>query len=193
MNLFSRATFAAHPRSLLDLEVLAERYLERMYPQNLEVPTRLDVIGMMDKLEDHFGIIFGVSETELDNGEEGHTDPFKKQILVATHVYEGLKLGDGRARQTACHEVGHIQHIRQIRKILRDGRPQLARQVNVVVPVYQDPEWQAHRVGSALLMPRTTVPAIYRQGGIAAVTDFFQVSISNAQSRIKVLQRLNVL
>ncbi len=187
----SRATFAATAMSRINLEEMADRYLNAMYPQNLIVPTRLNVVQMMDRLEKHFGIVFGVSE--VDAGEEGHTDPIKREIVLSHSVWSDLETGDGRARQTACHEVGHIHHIRQVRDIIRDGGPQLARRLNVEVPIYRDPEWQANGIGSAMLMPRSTTPIIYRRGGITEVVEFFQVSSQNAEVRINVLRRLGLL
>ena len=101
--------------------------------------------------------------------------------------------GNGRARHTCCHEAGHIPHIGQANAIIRDGGPKLARRLNVSVPVYMDPEWQADAIAGALLMPRSTVPEIYGRGGVEAVSDFYQVSYRSAEVRVSVLRGLHVL
>ncbi len=189
MNKVVRAKFAAAPQSRLDMETLAESYLKRFYPENLARPRKLNVAELMDRIEE-LGIVFGVED--LPEGEEGHTNPLTKQIIVAPEVYQSMLAGDGRARQTCVHEVGHVQHIRQVNDIIRHGAPILARSINVVVPSYMDPEWQAHSVGSAMLMPRPTFDEVYNRGGVDAVSEFFAVSRSSAEVRTNVLRDLRV-
>lgn len=191
MSSMSRAAFAALPKSRLDMEMLAEKYIAMIYPANLISPTRLDVLDMMDRLEKHLGVVFGVQDLGLF--EEGYTDPLNREIVIDTVVYYAAEQGDGRCRLTCCHEAGHIQHISQVRQIIRDGGPQLARRLNVLVPLYCDPEWQANAVAGALLMPRTTTPIIYCEGGIDAIVDYFRVSRAAAEKRVRDLKKLGCL
>jgi hypothetical protein len=143
---------------------------------------------MMDRLEDHYGIGFSVQD--LDLGEEGHTDPIAREIVVDTEVYTDMLAGKGRARFTCTHEVGHLPHLRQAKDIIRDGGPRLARRLNVDVPIFRDPEWQADGIAAGLLMPRSTVPLVYSRGGVAAVRDCYQVSTAAAVARVNVLRGL---
>ena len=92
----SRATFAARPMSRWDAEREAERILRRMFPEHLRLPTRLNVIRMLDGLEDAYGIMFAVED--LDPGEEGFTHPIECQIVIDTGVYKAAERGEGRGR-----------------------------------------------------------------------------------------------
>src|SRR5688572_16853187 len=123
----------------IELELLAERYLRDLYPDNLVRPTVLDVRRLMDKLEDYFQVDFAVED--LAPGEEGYTDPLERKVVVDTKVYKGMLAGKGRPRHTCCHEVGHICHIGQFNQIIRDGGPDLARRLDVTTPIFRCPEW----------------------------------------------------
>lgn len=191
MVFYRKTTIAVAPRSRLDLEQTAEEYLGILSPESLERPVALDVSRMMDRLEEELGIVFGVDD--LPVGDEGYTDPERREIIVDTQAYRAMLAGNGRARHTCVHEVGHIPHIPQITSVIRDGGPQLARRLDVEAPIYCCPEWQADGVAGAMLMPRATTPAVFRAGGLQAVANTFQVSRAAARTRVNVLSKLRLL
>jgi Zn-dependent peptidase ImmA (M78 family) len=184
------AAFAASPISRDTAERFAEHVLEVMYPENLTTPTRLDVVRMLDDLEEAAGIVLVVKDLGLR--EEGHLDPDAKELVIDTKVYAAAVRGDGRARFTCAHEVGHLPHMSQVHEVIRDGPAQLARRLNVQVKAYRDPEWQASAIGSALLMPRRTVPEIFAKGGITAMVSQYGVSVRAAEVRVSVLRQIGI-
>lgn len=185
MNVTRRAAFKATPMSRIDCERRAEDLLTKLAPKALLVPTKIDVVECLESLE-AFGVGFGVQDLPPD--EEGFTDPERHEIVISTPVYLAALERRGRARQTCAHEIGHLHHIVQARAVIRHSTaPELARRINVDVPIYCHPEWQAERIGSALLMPRTTFPAVYAKGGVTAASEVFGVTRRNAEVRADVL------
>lgn len=184
------APFVAAPRSNRDLAQAAVDMLVRYRPELLKTPGSLDILELLDDLEDgRENVVFGTRD--LEPGLEGFTDPERREIIVDyLTVYSAARAGDGHARQTCAHEVGHIQHISQVTALIKHfTAPQLNRVINVRVAPFRHPEVQAHRFGQALLMPPGPCAEVYRAGGLGAVRECFQVSGSNALSWIKALQR----
>src|SRR5690606_10799293 len=96
------------------LDIAARELLSRYEPDHLRRPGKLDILSLADALE--FGrerIVFGA--TNLEGGLEAFTDPVRREIVIDNDsVYRPALAGDGRARQTISHEIGHIMHITQV-------------------------------------------------------------------------------
>jgi Zn-dependent peptidase ImmA (M78 family) len=104
----------------------------------------IDVIEkVLDRLVEGFDFLVG-SEEEME-GAEGFTAPDGSFIMLHERVYVRACRGDGRARFTAAHELGHWA--------LHTGVP-LARPANPksVKPYYLS-EPQANQYAADLLMP----------------------------------------
>jgi len=82
-------------------------------------------------------------------GAEGLTDPNGEFIMIREDVYEKAVDGDGRARFTIAHELGHL--------VLHTGIP-LARSVHGDgVAAYSKSEPQANQFAAEFLMPRSMI------------------------------------
>ncbi len=80
---------------------------------------------------------------EMGN-DEGLTVPEEHKIKIRLDVLEAAYQGNGRARFTIFHEIGHyFLHLNQ--------PPCLAR--NMSIPPYERSEWQANVWAAELLMP----------------------------------------
>lgn len=78
--------------------------------------------------------------------KEGETIPSLNTVRIREDVYEKAISGDGRARFTILHEVGHL--------LFHDnGRVALCRvSNNSAVKAYENPEWQADVFAGEMLM-----------------------------------------
>ncbi len=78
--------------------------------------------------------------------KEGETIPSLNTIKIREDVYEKATQGDGRARFTILHEVGHL--------LLHDNdRVALCRKTdNAPLKAYENPEWQADVFAGELLI-----------------------------------------
>lgn len=103
-------------------------------------------------------------------------------------------------RSTVAHEIGHaILHIPEFRRrrqkmiseqAKNDGL--LHRLSETEIPIYMNPEWQAHRFAGGLLMPEMAVKkvlAIYRDP--AALSTVFKVTPAFVRARLKGLNMQN--
>jgi len=77
--------------------------------------------------------------------DHGRTFPDQKRIILREDVYEGLTEDSYRDRFTAAHEFAHL--------LLHTETRLSRRPVSVPLKRYENPEWQANRLGAALLMP----------------------------------------
>lgn len=105
-------------------------------------------------------------ESEADLGAfEGLTDPDGQFIVLREDVYKKAWAGDGRARFTVAHELGHL--------FLHTGKPMARASPRVRVPHYRLSEPQANQFAAELLMPRgfispaDTVYAVCQRHGVS--------------------------
>ena len=114
-----------------------------------------------------------------DMREEGVTFTAANKIVIRESVYESACRGDGRARFTIMHEIGHL--------ILHGpNRVALCRLASgEQLKAYEDPEWQADTFASEFLMDYDLIQGMdYRQ-----ISDACGVSFGAAKTRIGKLQR----
>ena len=77
--------------------------------------------------------------------KEGETFPLEQKIVIREDIYNKACAGDGRARFTIAHEIGHlILHTNETISLCRmEGKVQLK--------PYENPEWQADTFAGELL------------------------------------------
>lgn len=144
----------------------------------LEKCERLPVVTILEKV---MGSIFPdfewgvVSEHEMT--EEGKTYPGSNEIKIRQDVYVAACKGDGRARFTIMHEIGHF--------ILHSTpRIALCRLENgEKLPAYEDPEWQANTFAAECLMDIDVV----RGMDFLQISEVCGVTWSAAQTRVNKL------
>jgi len=96
-------------------------------------------------LEDEFN--FEICTVEELGSCEGLTTPDENLIQIREDVYDKAVTGDGRARFTIAHELGHFfLHISSSLSFHRNDKDD--------IPTYMDPEWQANKFATELLIPR---------------------------------------
>jgi len=109
---------------------------------------------------------FQVWSKEEMKSAEGYTCPKGTFLALREDVYLSACAGEGRARFTAAHELGHF--------VLHSNRPLARVPDRSVVKPYMLAEPQAHRFAAELLMPREhmqptdTVPVVMARHGVSS-------------------------
>ena len=108
------------------------------------------------------------------------TYPHRHIIRLREDVYEQAIAGDGFARMTLAHEVGHLlEH--------SDAPLAMARRpASDAVPAYRGSEWQANAFAGALLMPACRIVDM----GEPSIASKYQVSITAATLQKRKMQEL---
>ena len=112
----------------------------------VEGEPHFNVIGLLEDLlyQEWDQVRFEVCDSEEMDGAEGHTCPAGTFIALREDVYRGACNGDGRARFTVAHELGHL--------VLHAKQP-LRRAAAGELKPFQSSEWQADMFAAQLLMP----------------------------------------
>lgn len=164
--------FEAPPRSGESIEAFADAIRTMFHLQKDPV---FPVLGFLEfglgQVVD--GMFYDVMSKEELGAREGAVDPLRRALYVREDVYDAAEKGNGRARFTIAHEIGHaVMHVGTL------NRAGFAR----TIPAYRDPEWQANRFAAALLMPRLLVS---QYSTVAEVVDAFHVSSAAARLRLQ--------
>jgi len=123
-------------------------------------------------------VTFEVGTNESMNGAEGLTCPLGEFIQLREDVYQAACGGQGRARFTAAHELGHL--------ILHSRQPLARIEPHEDIEPFRASEQQANQFAAELLMP----PAfISRSDTPQQVSERHGVSISAATHRIDYLRK----
>lgn len=180
------------PRSANDIEQAATRILDRYGRATLAGKQPFDIIRFVDgPLEENYKIAFEVQD--LGPHIEGRFE--NRTLILNTPVYQGAVHGKNRDRFTCAHECGHaVLHANELDVINEWQRGKVALYRREDIPAYCNPEWQANRFASAILMPIAGVAAVLKEGrclsvGFAAarVAAHFRVSQQAAEIRISTL------
>lgn len=117
------------------------------------------------------GYAFDVGDAQMMGGAEGQTAPDGSFVRLREDVYVKMLEGDGRARFTAAHELGHY--------FLHQNVP-LQRTTAKSIPAYRNAEVQANRFAACILMPARLIDR-----GMSArdMMGTFGVSAKAAQNR----------
>ena len=188
----------AKGRSGREIDKIAECLLHDCQPAALMEPQVVDVESIFEFELPEMGIVPDYQPLER-RGIQGFTDSKNKICVVSAELAE-----DPTAipyfRSTVAHEIGHaILHIPEYRRrrqtIVSEQAAEeaiLHRLPDTLIPVYRNPEWQAHRFSGGLLMPE---PAV-RKAILANRCDFtvlskvFEVTPAFVRSRLKGLKML---
>ncbi len=121
---------------------------------------------------------FEVVEDHLMGDDDARTYPEKGLILLRESVYDGAARGEGRARFTMCHELGHL--------VLHRGVS--FNRVNPAMPpkIFQNSEWQGDIFASHLMMP---APLLLGYARVEDVMRDFGVSYAAAETRLKKIKK----
>ena len=148
-------------RRAAEIENLAFKIIEAFQPDAVKTIAKFDVEGYFEfELESQTGV--AATNLELENGLDGYTDCAEMKCVISRKLMEYDAFDDvtrRRLRATQAHEIGHCHlHVAESRlnnSLLKfeHNENSLKRYRPEDIKAYEDPEWQAWRFASALLMP----------------------------------------
>jgi hypothetical protein len=152
----------ARPRSGKEIEDIAYKVIESFQADALQMITSFDVEGFFEfELKSQTGI--EPIHQWLPDGLDGYTNSETKECFISLKLmeYGECEITRRRLRATQAHEIGHcFLHVEDARrnqsfqqKFLNDRKSSLEMYCPQDVEIYENPEWQAWRFASALLMP----------------------------------------
>lgn len=124
---------------------------------------------------------FRVSTHQEMGHTEGNTCPLGRFIELREDVYRLAVAGDGRARFTAAHELGHW--------ILHAKRPLARLKPHERIPAFERSEPQANQFAAELLMPRQfyrlrdTAAALARRHGVSVHASELRIAFMEKRAR----------
>lgn len=132
------------PRRWIDIGGIADNLRVRF---GLQDTPHFPVIEFVEKvLDQRLGMVrFEVGTHSEMQGAEGFTCPHGEFIQLREDVYEGACRGEGRARFTAAHELGHF--------VMHTGIPLARAKLGDTIQPYRLAEPQANQFAAELLMP----------------------------------------
>lgn len=178
------------PTSWANLEHKAEEVRRKVAPESLLSPCSIDLANLFEfELKRLYGYDYQIKD--MPSGIEAMTLCNSKNIILSSETYDGLHDGDGRARFTVAHELGHIiihapylcqsTSGRQYSTGVRLNRSSLA--------PYEDPEVQANVFAARFLMPTNQVIIMLKAGANEyKIATTFGVSVEAARYCIQKLK-----
>lgn len=142
--------------------------------------SRVPVIEIIERvLDQRLGLLnFEVGSQKEMGRAEGYTCPKGEFIMLREDVYEGVWAGEGRARFTTAHELGHWAmhtNIPLARAKRGDG-----------TPAYRLAEPQANQFAAEFLMPGCFIKACDTENDLI---ERFGVSWEAARNRLRYLKK----
>ena len=132
-------SFKANGLSRMQIRQMAFQ-LRKLF--GLEDIIYIDILQLLENVLTLIGLDYEVISTDKMK-LEAVTLPNENRILIREDVYNLAAKGQGRARFTIAHEIGHIL-------LHSDKHVSYARGE---IPKYCDPEWQADAFAGEFLMP----------------------------------------
>ncbi len=183
----------AQGRSGREIDRIAQCILDDFQPAAIEEPQVVDVEAIFEFGLPGLGIEPDYQPLE-QRGIQGYTD-LENMVCVVSAELADDSTAAPYFRSTVAHEIGHaILHIPEYRrrrqKIISEQSSNdriFHRLPDTEIPIYENPEWQAHRFAGGLLMPEAAVRkaiSVYRDGR-AALSTIFEVTPAFARSRLK--------
>ena len=131
------------------------------------------VVDILEKVLDQTMeiISFEVGSLEEMGTAEGLTDPNGNFIRIREDVYELAHQGDGRARFTLAHELGHL--------FLHTNVPLARCKPGEREKSFRMSEPQANQFAAEFLMPRSMISSFDRPGDIALRHGVSEASATN--------------
>ncbi len=187
-------------RSGKEIEALSNKITQSSQPDALLNIISFDVEAFFEfELEEKTGIK-AVYDSNLPIGFDGYTDFENMSCVISTKLADYDKFDNvakRRLRSTLAHEIGHCflhfddvkNNITSQSKFLHNSQSSLARYNPELLETCENPEWQAWRFASSLLMPelcfRTAVERNYTKTRLKRV---FAVNPSFIDVRLKELK-----
>lgn len=172
----------AKPRRAAEIENVAYALLQKFYPDSLKNVRSIDVEELfLENLQDDIGI--KPAFWSLPDGCDGLTHAGNRTCYISKSLADHHDSDDVRRRRyrsTIAHELGHCYlHVQEATNNAHfqqsfsnvSGMPVSTR--FATMEIYEDPEWQAWRFASALLMPEE----LFRR---AVSSNFTKKQIKNA-------------
>lgn len=146
------------PRSWANIAAVADNVRSQL---GLTDQPYLPVMEIIEKVMDqHMGLLdFQIGSVKEMGTAEGYTCPQGTFIMLREDVYRDAWQGQGRARFTAAHELGHWAlhaNVPLARATKGDG-----------TPAYMLAEPQANQFAAAILMPRGFINPYDTEGDLA--------------------------
>ncbi|WP_351008793.1 ImmA/IrrE family metallo-endopeptidase [Shewanella sp. S1-58-MNA-CIBAN-0166] len=132
----------------------------------------INVCKLLDALQELSLLVYEVVEDHELGDEDARTYPNNKRILIKNSVYEAAADGNGRARFTIAHELGHLD-------LHKGVQPGFSRGTH---KVFEDSEWQADTFASEFLM---NTDFIYSTDSAEDLVERFGVSYTAACMKLK--------
>ena len=188
----------AQPRSGKEIEIAALDLIHRFQPEILKMVSEFDVEGFFDtELQEDTGI--EAVYKDLPKGVDGLTDSVQMRCFVSKALldHQNKPVTRRRLRSIIAHEIGHcylhVEDAKRNRKFQQkfENNEQYppARYRPEEIKVYKNPEWQAWRFASALLMPEAIFKlAIERKWNKTMIKRGFDVNPSFVDVRIRELR-----
>lgn len=167
--------FIVPPRRWAEIGGIADILRHRL---GLAEEPRVPVIEIIERvLDQRLALLrFEVGSQDEMGRAEGYTCPKGEFIMLREDVYEGVWVGEGRARFTTAHELGHwVMHtnIPLARATRGDGTPH-----------YRLAEPQANQFAAEFLMPECFIDALDEEDDLI---ERFGVSREAARNRLRYL------
>jgi len=182
-------------RSGKEIDLIALNLLQCYQPRVLLRPCAVDIEEFFElHLEAHTGI--KASYDRLPPGIYGVTNSERMTSIVDIDLVDD-KSQILFARSTIAHECGHsIIHVPEFRKkkqLLRSIQDRDDVQLKMYrkkdVPIYRNPEWQAHRFAGAMLVPEVTLRLAWKQHqDEKTLADLYQVTPAFMRSRLRAVK-----
>lgn len=167
--------FVCRPRSRANIRAEALNFRKMLKLSNEAYFPVMEVVEEI--LDQRLGLVeLHVGTNEETKGAEGLTDPAGTFLMLRDDVYRLAWSGDGRARFTASHELGHW--------VLHTGQPLVLARQGQKVELFRQVEPQANRFAAELLMP---AKFFSRSDSEEAIMERHGVSRSAAANRLKSL------
>ena len=193
----------ARPRSGQEIEKIAYEVVKAYSPDAVKFTISFDVEGFFEfELEDKTGI--EAIYKWLPEGLEGYTDSVNMRCYAATQLaeYGDCQITKRRLRATIAHEIGHcFLHVEDAKrnqdfqkKFLNDKKSSIKTYHPQDVVIYRNPEWQAWRFASAMLMPencfRTAVERNFTKKQLRRAFDVNQAFIEVRLKELRISKQL---
>lgn len=182
----------AKSRSKADLERSALEALDHFCPNCLQTPSAVPVEEILEyKLFETYSIPFEAANLPFNMEAVTHprTEHSEPAVQMQHWMYDRLLRGDGRARFTAAHELGHaILHVDEVEVDMVAGEPLDVGKTRFI-PWDRNPERQANIFAAHFLMPTCMVRVVAsrRCATSDTVAGVFCISESAASYRLKEL------
>lgn len=195
----SHSLIRVRPRSGQEIELISSNVIKSFQPEALIMVQRFDVERFFElelknqtNLEPDF--------LDLPEGLEGYTDFEQMECVISSKLAEYNDedmVKRRRLRATQAHEIGHcFLHVEDARRnrdnqrrFLHDENSSLKLYKPNEIELYENPEWQAWRFASSLLMPEICFrTAIQRNWTKVLMKRAFDVNPSFINVRLKELK-----